>query len=195
MAEHFSLNPTFQPVLLAGQSARLFTSPNVFYDVKVIAVGPLGIHRHDFGTIAADTLNQECTHIEMPTGMLGQFRYIARGQFDIVLQNPSGVDQYVTSGSIKSDRAQSFRMFPWAYGIVDSDLEEVLKAHWAMSEFFVLEDTTPRFDLYPYAPLGGIEAYVDIFGFRYALEKLPAGKVGTFDIWVRGFPAGKSLIA
>jgi len=195
MPEHFVLNPEFKPVLLAGQTAALHIDNSTVYDVKVRAVRPISVHRHDFGTIAADTLAQECTHIEMLTGELGQFRYVARGRFEVVLMNPNGMDVYRTSGSIKNTRAEAFRMPPWALGLADSDPKQLLDTYWLMSEFFVLESTTPRWDLFPFAPLNGIEAYVDIFGLNYALESLPAGSKGMVDIWVRGWPAGESLVA
>lgn len=193
MTTHFQLNPDFQPIFLPGHTANLYIDAGIFASVRIKAVRPLGVNRHDFGTIAADTLSQECTHLQMPRGELGQFRYIPRERFDVVLQNPSGKDQYQTSLSLKATRAEAWRIQPWAQDTEEP--QEVRKAHWVLSEFFVLEDTqNPRFDLYPFAQAAQIEAHVDFYGIAYALEPLPKGARGLVDLWVRGWPSGVSVL-
>lgn len=186
---HF--NTSFEPILLPGHTARLFQSPTSFFDIKVVAVGSLAVHRHDFGTLTADLLDQDCTHLDMEKGECAQYRYVIRGAFDVHLQHPAGVDQYRTQGSNKATRTQAFRMQPWAFDNLESDA--VKDAYWRLSEFIVVEDKTPRFDIYPYAPAAQIEAHVDFFGYRFALELLPPGEHGKVDIWVNNWPSSKSL--
>ena len=115
-----ALSLNFDPILLPGQTARLFQSEANFMDVRCVAFGSLAVHRHDFGTISAATLDQDDTHLDMPNGEMGQYRYVARGNFDIHLQHPGGVDQYRTNGSNKANRLESFRMPPWAFDAKES---------------------------------------------------------------------------
>ena len=186
-------NLAFDPILLSGHTARLYIDASNSVDVRVVAVGPLANHAHDFGTLTGNLLGQDDVHLDLPDGELAQYRFVARGNFDIHLQHPVGVDQYRTNASDKGTRSAAWRIPPWSR---DPQLPELLQASfWRLSEFFVLEDRTPRFDLYPYAPTGqGVEAYVDFFGWKFALEKLPAGEQGQTTIWVSGWPASKDLI-
>lgn len=188
------LNLPFDPILLPGQTARLFRTESNFVDVRVIAIGPLGVHRHDFGTLtSSENLDNDCTHIDMQEGEMAQYRYIPRGNFEVHLQHPAGVDQYRTQGTVKSTRTSAFRMQPWAD---DPDVPQIVQdAYWRLSEFIVLEDKTPRFDLYPIGhPSGGVEAHVDFFGIKYSLAPLlEVDKPGRVDIWVDGWPAGKKI--
>lgn len=186
-------NLAFDPILMEDHTARLYLSTESFVDVRVIAVASIATHRHDFGTLTGNLLGQDDTHLDMPEGQLAQYRYVIRGPFDVHLQHPTGVDQYLTNGSDKGTRSAAFRMPPWAR---DPQEPELLQAsYYRLSQFLVLEDRTPRFDLYPYAPTtGGVEAYVDFFGWRLALEKLPAGQKGQVSIWVSGWPATRKLI-
>jgi len=189
MPDHYHLDPVFKPVLLAGQTARLMRSVSSFVDVRVKAVFPLGVHRHDFGTLTAASLALDDTHLDMGTGELAQYRYVVRGAFEIHLQHPGGVDQYRTGGSNKSNRTEAFRI-----GEMEPALEpDQAQAQWMLSQFYVLEEETPRFDLYPFIPLAAaVEAYVDFYGIGYALEKLKDGQ-GLVTIWVNGRPSGDSL--
>ena len=61
------------------------------------------------------------------------------------------------------------------------------------SEFLVFQQNTPRFDLYPVTGLSGAstpQGYVEFFGFRFALQRLPNGERGMVDIWTQGWPGG-----
>lgn len=188
---HYSL--AFDPILMADHTARLYLSTETFVDVRVLAVGPLAVHRHDFGTLTGNLLNQDDTHLDMPDGQLAQYRYVTRGPFDVHLQHPAGVDYYLSNNTDKGTRSAAFRTPPWARDPQEPELLQA--AYFRQSEFLVLEDRTPRFDLYPYAPTtGGVEAYVDFFGWRFALEKLPEGQKGQVSVWISGWPATRDLI-
>jgi len=183
-------NLPFDPILLPGQTARLHRSETNFVDVVCVALGALGTHRHDFGSVTGENLGNDCTHLDMPDGEMAQYRYVIRGNFEIHLQHPAGVDQYRTGGTVKSTRSAAFRMPPWA-----SDPDEpvlIQDAHWRMSEFLVLEDKTPRFDLYPIGHSSGpVDGYVDFMGLKMSLR--PHSEPGQVHIWVDGWPPGRKL--
>ena len=191
MADHYHLDPVFKPILLAGQTARLMRSHSSFVDVRVKAVGTLGVHRHDFGRLSSVITDADDTHLDMQRGELAQYRFVVRGPFEVHLQHPAGVDQFRTSGSDRATRTSAFRI-----GEMDPRNEpDQATAQWMLSQFYVLEDETPRFDLYPYAPTTQqIDAYVDFYGIKYSLAKLASGQQPMVEIWVNGWPIGDSLV-
>ena len=185
---NFPLNPEFQPMLQVGHCARLMRTGGEV-NVEVIGIFPLGIHRHDFGTLSGNALDQRCTHIELAGGELAQYRYIPRGRFRVHLQSPSGVDIYTTNGSTKGNQTAGFFIDPVAED--PDELPAFRTAAWSLSEFFVYEDEGPRFDLYPLAPAAQIEAYVDFIGIGFALK--PATRLPPTTLWVSGRPRGQEL--
>ena len=189
---NFPHNPEFRPILLPGQKAKLIRGAvENFVNVEVVHVFPLPVHRHDFGTLTGSSLNLDDTHLDMPTGELAQYRYIPRGEFFVHLQHPGGVDIYRTNGSVKGVQREGFFVGPY-----DQDGQE-WDAHdwtlWAASEFFVFEDETPRFDLYPIAPTPAArEGYVDFYGWAFVLKK--ATSEPPISLWVNGRPSGVALV-
>lgn len=196
MPNNYQYHPEFKPLLLAGQSARLLRSPTSWVDVSVIAVGPLAVHRHDFGALGAALLSQDDTHLDMPTGQMAQYRYIPRGPFGVHLQHPGGVDQYITSGSVKANLLESFRILPM--GDDPNELNEVRRSLWMLSEFLVFEDETPRFDCYPMGrPSARDRAQIDFYGIRYSLAKFKprvANETPMVNVWISGWPPGEVLV-
>lgn len=191
MPDYSLFNLDFDPVLKQGWTARLHQAPDNFVDVYVQAVGPLAAHRHDFGALTGVVTAGECTHLEMPSGEMAQYRYLIRGNFEVHLQHPVGVDQYRTKNAAKGTRSAAFRMRPWS---LDPDGDPLWQTYWRQSEFLVLEDYTPRFDIYPFQPVeGGTDGYVDFVGYRYSLKPLPAGERPQVTLWVNNWPAGMRL--
>lgn len=190
MENNYPYAPDFRPILQVGQTARLIRgNPENFVDVEVTGVFPLGVHVHDFGTMTTSSLNQDCTHLDMDNGEMAQIRYIPRGRFRVHLQNPNGVDIYRTQGSAKGDQTAG-----WFIDNVSGDPDEihqVRSAMFALSEFLVYEDETPRFDLYGLAPAAQIEMYVHFYGFGFSLRK--ADKTPPVTIWTSGRPRGQEL--
>ena len=188
---NFPHNPEFRPILLPGQRAKLIRGAVTnFVNIEVVHVYPLGIHRHDFGAMTGNLVDQDDTHLDMPTGEMAQYRFIPRGRFRVHLQHPGGVDIYRTSGSVKGDQTAGFFIDPY-----DED-DHVWDGHdtalWAASEFFVFEDETPRFDLYPMGTAAVVrDGYVDFYGWALVLKKTNLEPVVT--LWVNGRPTGQVL--
>jgi len=182
----------FEPALLTGQSARLHLNATEAHDVRVVSWGYLPSHRHDFGELTAGTasLAQDCTHIDMPDGEFAQYRFkIIDPSVEIELKHPASTQQWAVQGYSTSTGA-NWRQRYWS----TEDPEDVQKWMFKSSEFFVFEQNTPRFDLYPETGLSGAstpQGYVEFFGFRYALQRLPEGERGMVDIWVQGWPGGR----
>jgi len=181
----------FEPALLGGQSARLHVNATEYHDIRVVSWGYLPSHRHDFGSLTGGTasLGNDCTHIDMPDGELAQYRWvIGDPAVEVEMKHPASTQQWMAQSQSTSTGA-NWRMRHWG---VDDPID-VQKWMFKSSEFFVFEQNTPRFDLYPLAGLEGArsaQGYVEFFGFRYALERLPNGERGMVDIWVQGWPGG-----
>ncbi len=197
--EHnFPHNPQFSPILREGERAKLIRGQiDNFVNVEVVHVFPLPDHRHDFGLLTASSLNLEDTHLSMPTGELAQYRYTPRattGAFQVHLQSPSGVDIYRTRGSVKGDQTAGFFVGPYdEEGRVWTGHDWTL---WAASEFFVFENDTPRFDLYPLGPTTGARrAHVDFYGWGFALKPILERPLvePPISLWVSGRPQGVML--
>ena len=191
LENNFLHNPEFRPLLQPGQRAALMrgaqTNP---VNVEVVQVYPLAIHRHDFGTLIANTLDQDCTHLDMPDGHMAQYRYIPRGNFRVHLQHPGGVDIYRTNGSTKGSQTAGFFVDPYDIDGQQWDGHDAML--WAASEFIVFEDETPRFDIYPLAPVAAArEGYIDFYGYAFVLKK--ATQPPPISIWVNGRPGGETL--
>jgi hypothetical protein len=181
----------FEPILLTGQSARLHINASEFHDVRVVSWGYLPSHRHDFGSLTAGTasLANDCTHIDMPDGEFGQYRWrIIDPGVEVELKHPASTQQWA-SQSYSTATGANWRMRYWD----KEEPEEVQKWMLKSSEFFVFQQNTPRFDLYPVSGLSGAstpQGYIEFFGFRFALQRLPNGERGMVDIWTQGWPGG-----
>jgi len=181
----------FEPILLTGQSARLHINTSEFHDVRVVTWGYLPSHRHDFGSLTAGTasLANDCTHIDMPDGEFGQYRWrIVDPSVEVELKHPASTQQWATQ-SYSTSTGANWRMRYWD----KEEPEEVQKWMLKSSEFLVFEQNTPRFDLHPITGLSGAstpQGYIEFFGIRYALQRLPNGERGMVDIWTQGWPGG-----
>ena len=181
----------FRPILLPGQKAQLIRGQSTnFVNIEVVHVYPLGVHRHDFGTLTGNTLDQDDTHLDMPSGEMAQYRFIPRGTFRVHLQHPGGTDIYRTNGSVKGVQREGFFIDP--YDENDNPWDGHDTTLWAASEFFVFEDETPRFDLYPLAPAAAArDGYVDFYGWAFVLKRTTDKPPVT--LWVNGRPRGEAL--
>ena len=181
----------FEPALLTGQSARLHVNASEFHDVRVVSWGYLPSHRHDFGALTAGTasLANDCGHIDMPDGEFAQYRWrIVDPSVEVEIKHPASTQQWATS-SYSTSTGANWRMRYWD----ENDPIEIQKWMLKASEFFVFEQDTPRFDLYPVSGLSGAstpQGYIEFFGFRYALQRLPGTERGMVDIWTQGWPGG-----
>ena len=194
MPDQYFGKTEFEPALLMGQTARLHLSTNEFHDIRVVSWGYLPSHRHDFGSLTAGTpsLANDCGHIDMPDGEMAQYRWrIIDPSVEVELKHPASTQQWMVQSSSTSTGA-NWRLRYWD----EKEPEDIQKWMFKSSEFFVFEQNTPRFDLHPITGLSGAstpQGYVEFFGFRYALEKLPNNERGMVDIWVQGWPGGGVL--
>jgi hypothetical protein len=181
----------FEPILLAGQSARLHINNSEFHDVRVKTWGYLPSHLHDFGDLTAGTasLANDCSHIDMPDGEMAQYRWrINVPSLEVELKHPASTQQWATQ-SYSTSSGANWRQRYWSA----VDPIDIQKWMFQSSEFLVFEQNTPRFDIHPITGLAGAsdpQGYVEFFGIRYALERLPNGERGMVDIWVQGWPGG-----
>jgi hypothetical protein len=171
--------PEFRPILQAGQSARLIRASGQHADVECTGVFPLGVHRHAFNATSGPLLNQQCEHLEMGDSEMGQWRYIPRTNFQVSLQLPSGVDIMRTNRSVPGSATEGMHIPPDAGDT--NELEDVRRFVWQASEFLVLQDTTPRFDLHPMQE-GEITPILDLHGFGFVLK--PASKMPPVTLWL-----------
>jgi hypothetical protein len=191
MPDQYFGKTEFEPALLTGQSARLHVNATEFHDVRVVSWGYLPSHLHDFGSLTGGTasLANDCSHIDMPDGELAQYRFrINDPAVEIELKHPASTQQWTVQSS-STTAGTNWRMRYWS----EQDPTDIQKWMFKSSEFFVFEQNTPRFDLYPLDGLEGArtsQGYVEFFGFRYALERLPNGERGMVDMWVQGWPGG-----
>ncbi len=151
-----------------------------------------GTHRHDFGALVGGTasLAAQCTHLEVPDGEMAVYRFTVTSTYEVEIKHPQAALYLVTRNPSTAVGA-NWRVRPW---VEDSTIpRETAQYNWIASQFWVWEDDTPRFDLYPLlsqtvpAPQGHIE----FFGFKYALEELPAGEPEPqVEIWIDRWPEG-----
>lgn len=155
----------FLPFFRIGDIVRVIRSGGV-NDVVIRFTSALPSYRHDFGQISTTSSDQEVTNLELGDDILGQFRFSPVTEFEVEVDNPQGVDQWRT-------KTRRFRVQPWMTGAVD---EAERARHEAMSQFWVWEDDTPRFSLYPLvaATSHQLEAYAEFFGWRYDFVKKDA---------------------
>lgn len=170
----------FEPLLLEGHTANLFGSEISSGGISVVckSVGALPEYQKDFSTLTATTwsYDNEDTNLEMSDMVLAQYRMRVLTDMKVQLKHPASVSQW------RSLRTNFYlRKFPEG---TDNFQQKFL---WMASEFFVWEDTTPRFDLY--SELAQSASIIFFSGWRFKMEKTVAP--GKIDIWVNGWPSGK----
>ncbi len=141
MGQIFS--PEFLPVLLPNETALLHGSsyfPKEGQPVRCRWVGALPEYQKDFLALTAGVwlTTQEDTNLELATLELGQFRIRVLDDINLRLNNPLSTEQW---GTVR----QRFQLSQFLTEPGQDWLKELL---FRMSEFFVWEKETPRFDLY-----------------------------------------------
>jgi len=176
----------FTPAYRENHTLKMHQGGNLT-NIKITGVRPLGSHRHDWGQLAtAGTaeLAKQCTHLQVADGEIAQYRYIIRDVFEIELKHPSAT-LYYAARSPSNTVGENWRIRPWAQD--DKVASEEAVALWIASEFWVYQDTDPRFDVYPILsqvlPLP--QMHIEFFGFKYAWEAI--GQEGQVDLWIDRF--------
>jgi len=178
MARRYNID--FEPLLLEGDTVRLLGAgiPNEGLNVKCVAVGAMPERTKNFGALTGGTwdVDQEDTALEMGAMELGQFRMMIKTEnIECRLKNPAPTQQW------KGPKG-NWHLPSWPFEAGDF----LQKFYWVQSEFFVFEDTTPRFDFYS-AVRTTLYCYVSFHGWRFKLEKI--GVPGKITIWVSEWPS------
>ena len=182
MPGQFQYSTLFEPLLLQGQTARIYKADGLV-DLRVVAVDALPSYRHDFGALTANSTGNDVTQLDMPKGEFAQYRFIIWDQFEVEFTHPGTSVRHWRSDT------QNHRVRPWAMS--SPPLPEMLSMYlFASSEFYVYQDETPRFDLYPMFTtiLPAIQGHTEFLGYRYAFEKI--GDEGITKIWANSWPSG-----
>ena len=177
----FRYSNSFEPILLEGMTATLFASdlPAEGLNVECLGVGALPEYYKDFGALTAATWDpdNEDTNLEMNPMEMAQYRFRILDDIICRLKNTAAVQQWITK-----DTKFYLPQFPI------SDQEQWLKTFlWKASEFFVWEDTTPRFDFY--SPVTLTTSRVLFSGWRFKMKKIEAK--GRIPIWINEWPSGR----
>lgn len=147
----------FRPFFRIGDLVQVIRSGGVD-QVAIRYVSALPNYRHDFGQISASSTDNEATELEVDEGQMAQFRFSPAENLEVEIDNPQGVEQWRTS-------SQRFRILPWLNAPDIRETEAQMRE--IMSQFWVFEKTTPRFNLFPLPSGQQTEAYVEFFGWRY----------------------------
>lgn len=179
MGQIFS--PAFDPILLPNETALLrgpsFTKEG--QPVRCRWVGALPEYQKDFEDLTAAVwlTDQEDTNLELNSLELGQMRMRVLEDIKLRLNNPLSTKQW---GTVRTRFQLS--QFPTEPG--QDWLKELL---FRMSEFFVWEDETPRFDLYSADTV--TISRVLFTGWKLSVEKIAKGELTSRqEIWVSGGP-------
>ena len=179
MPDLFRYSNSFEPILLEGLTATLIGAdlPPEGLNVVCRGVGALPEYYKDFGALTAATWDpdNEDTSLEMGDMELGQFRMRILDDMQCRLKNPGAVKQWRT--------AKTNFYLPRFPTEGTTFLQEY---YWKASEFFVWEDTTPRFDFYSAVAL--TTARVLFSGWRFKVKKIATP--GKITIWVNEWPGG-----
>ena len=172
-------NKDFRPIVLPGETVKLITA-NVNINVQCIGVGALPEYIKDFGALTANTWDSdnEDVNLEMNEFELGQFRMRVIDDIKLRFNNLGPTRQWRTA---KTDFHLS--QFPQ-----DGDHGFLKDVMFAMSEFFVWKDDTPRFDFY--SEFGSATSSVIFTGWRMKMKQVNIE--GRRTIWVSGWPSGGS---
>lgn len=167
----------FNPILLEGMTATLFGN-NIKQEgmnVACVGVGALPEYQKDFGALTTVVWgsDKEDTNLEMGGKVLAQFRMRVLDDFKVHLKHPGSVSQW------RTNKINFFlRQFP-------EESDELLRNFmWKASEFFVYQDTTPRFDLY--SEQSRTVNRISFSGWRFKLREIV--ERGRITIWVDSWP-------
>jgi len=179
MADLYKYHSDFVPILLEGMTARLFGSEIEAQGLNVVckAIVALPERYKDFGAVTAATwdTDNEDTGLELNDLELGQFRMRIVDDMQCRLKNPSPVTLWRTT-----DANFYLPQFP-----TDASETFLKEFFWKASEFFVYEDTTPRFDFYSSVAL--TTARVLFSGWKIKVSRIAAQ--GKIDIYVNSWPS------
>lgn len=170
----------FDPILLEGMTATLFGSniKSEGMNVVCVAVGALPEYVKDWGSLTTVTWSRdnEDSNLEMPTSELAQLRLRILDDFKIEFMHPAAVVNWKTN-------KVHFYLREWP-----EDEDDAYKNYlWKASEFFIYEDSTPRFDLY--SEVTRTQNRTAFSGWRFKVREI--AEKGRITIWIDSWPPGK----
>lgn len=177
-------SPEFSPILLPNETALLLgpSHPTEGQPVRCRWVGALPEYLKDFGTLTADTWDndQEDTNLELGPLELGQMRFRILEDMRARLTNPASTIQWRTAKT-------RFHITKWPTESGQDFLKEML---FRMSEFFVWQNSTPRFDLYSAAAQDA--SRIVFSGWKLKVEKITKAELTSkVELWTSGWPGGR----
>jgi hypothetical protein len=187
MPDLYRYSESFDPVLLEGMTATLYSShlPEGGLPCKCLAIQALPEYYKDFGALTAGVWdeNNTDTDLELNEMEFGQFRMRVVDDMKCRLKNPSAFRLWTTKNSyfylprfpIEGDEGSGF-------------LRRFL---WRASEFFVWEDNPPLFDFYSFAALTA--SRVLFSGWKFKVGKVTPTLVKGPVIYLDNWPSGGTL--
>jgi len=171
----------FNPILLEGMTATLHGNDIKQGGINVVCVGvgALPEYQKDFSSLVATTWerDKEDENLEMGGKELAQYRMRVLDDFKIQMKHPGSVSQWRTN-------KVNFYLRQWG-----DELDDTYRNFlWKASEFFVYENTTPRFDVYAEATQS--QSRVIFSGWRFKLQEIP--EKGRITLWVDSWPGTTS---
>jgi len=135
-------------------------------------------------TSSASNTGYDATQLDMPRGEMAQYRFLVSDGFEVEFTHPSTTTrQWKTDTTNARVKPIGNDSGPW------SPYDEFM---WQASEFFVYEDETPRFDIYPLSvSTPRPQGHIDFHGYRFALKKIATR--GILPLWVNSWPSGLGI--
>lgn len=181
MGDQYAFKTELEPIFFPGEHAHIITA-QAQLDVVCVAVGALPEYTKDFGALTASTWNvdNEADSLEMNEWEIGHFRMRVLDDLRLRFNNLGPTRQWRTS-------REDFYLTQFPHDQGETFLQEFM---FKASEFFVWQDDTPRFDLYP--ELGSLPtSRVKFSGWRYKVRKVTVQKGAIKKIiWISGWPSG-----
>lgn len=168
------------PTLREGFTLTVIRSDGVS-NVRIKGMRGLPSHEHDFGALTAGTAStrQECTHLELESGQLAEYWVRVRDQFELEILHPRATNFFATKLSGNTVGA-NWRVRPF-YG-EQNETPELLNFRLESSKFWVWQDDTPLFDLYPFNSAQNPQGHVEFVGWRYSFEEIPESGQTTLRV-------------
>jgi len=149
----------FEPIALPGEYIKVIGAGgknNVKY-FRVIAIEPLPVYEHDFGSINAGETKekQEVQALYVPRGQLAQYRVRVIDNIRLYMYQPRSDSKFTT-------KKAKFYISP---EIAGTDFVN-------LTEFYVFEDQSVYFDVENPGTSNLSNARVQFAGFKYVLEEV-----------------------
>lgn len=159
-------NDDLSQKLKIGEIYRVMTR-NEDIIIEIVRGMWLPSYGKDFGALTdgTESADNEDSNLELPSSGIGVYRFYPADYFDVRINHPAPSELWRTK-----DSGGQFKIRPWVIG----DYPDQLKEHMLRaSEFWVWEQSTPRFSLLnTVTGQANIQGYVIFYGYRWDTEQL-----------------------